>query len=286
MSFADLPHATRADAQAIVAQVSGHKRIGVAYSGGVDSATLLAVLVRAMGDRVIGLLADSESLTRTELEQARRTAAGIGARLVEFRTHEIEDPAYRANGADRCFHCKHHMFTAIEDDLVERLGLDAVAYGENADDAVAPDRPGAKAAALHEILRPLATAGLTKQRVRSLAAALGLSVADKPAAPCLASRIPHGEQVTPGKLAQIEQAEQVVRDAGFSDCRVRHHGAIARIEVPTEELGLLLDPATRIEVLTGVKAAGFANVTFDLAGMQCGAFTMQILRAPHLEERQ
>lgn len=284
MTFADLPRQQRTDAEAIVAAVAAHRRIGVAYSGGVDSATLLAVLVRAKGDDVVALLADSESLARSELAQARQTARQIGARLVEFHTDELNDPAYRANGVDRCFHCKHHMFSAIEDSLISELVLDAVAYGENADDAVAPDRPGALAATQHQILRPMAEVGITKQRVRALAAALELGVADKPAAPCLASRIPHGHQVTEAKLAQIEAAEQTVRRAGFSDCRVRHHGTIARIEVPVDELGLLADPPIREGILAGVKAAGFANVTIDLAGMQRGAFTMQILKAPHLQE--
>ncbi len=260
--FDDLSTATRADAEAVADALSDVKRLGVAYSGGVDSAVLLALSVRVLGrDRALGLLADSPSLARHELQIARSVAAQLGADVVEFATHEGDRPQYRANGADRCFYCKDELFTVISETLAEDLSLDAVAYGENADDAKRLDRPGAEAATRHRVLRPLAQAGITKARVRALAHDLGLSVADKPAAPCLASRIPHGEQVTPEKLRQVETAEQVLRDLGFSDSRVRHHGKIARIE----------------QALRAIRASGFAYVTIDLAGMQSGAFTMQII---------
>ena len=153
-----------------------------------------------------------------------------------------------------------------------------MAYGENADDAVRIDRPGARAATQHAVLRPLADAGLTKPRVRALARALGLSVADKPAAPCLASRIPHGQEVTPAKLRQVDDAESALRRHGFSDARVRHHGDIARIELPVAELARFADDAVREAVLADVRAAGFTYATLDLAGIQSGAFTLQVLR--------
>ena len=277
--FDDLPAPERADALAVAALLPPGGRLGVAYSGGVDSAVLLAVAVRVLGPDAVGLLAVSPSLARDELRLARATASEIGADLVEFETHEDANPAYRANDADRCFHCKDELFTVIDLSLAGELGLAAVAYGENADDALRPDRPGSQAATDHAVLRPLATAGLTKARVRALARALGLSVADKPAAPCLASRIPHGEEVTPAKLRQVEAAEEAVRSAGFTDCRVRHHGAIARLEVPVAELGRFGDPEVREPVVTGVRAAGFAHVTVDLGGLQSGAFTLQVVRA-------
>lgn len=284
-AFDTLPDEARADALAVATRlqqggVATQGRLGVAYSGGVDSAVLLAVAVRVLGrDNVVGLLAVSPSLARDELQLARATASDIGAELVEFRTHEDANPAYRANGADRCFHCKDEMFTVIDTTLVRSLGLAGVAYGENADDALRPDRPGAQAATNHAVLRPLASAGLTKARVRGLARALGLGVADKPAAPCLASRIPHGEEVTPAKLRQIEAAEEAVRAGGFTDCRVRHHGAIARIEVPIAELGRFGEAGVRDAVLAGVRAAGFAHVTVDLGGLQSGQFTLQVVRS-------
>lgn len=277
--FADLPGAERADAEAVAATLAGVGRLGVAYSGGVDSAVLLAVANRTLGaDRVVALLAVSPSLAGQELGLARQVAADLVANLVEFATHEQERPEYRANGADRCYHCKTELFERIEDTLVDVHRLDDVAYGENADDAVAPDRPGARAASEHRVLRPLAEAGLTKVRVRALARALGLRVADKPAAPCLASRIPHGHEVTPEKLAQVEAAEKVLRALGFTDSRVRHHGSIARIEVPLTELSRFADDEVRREALRAIRAAGFANVTVDLAGMQSGAFTLQVGR--------
>src|SRR5699024_5421748 len=133
------------------------------------------------------------------------------------------------NGTDRCFHCKDELFTRISDDLVAELGLAAVAYGENADDAKRPDRPGSQAAANHRVLRPLSAAGLSKAMVREVARALDLPVADKPAAPCLASRIPHFQEVTPEKLRQVNAAEGGLRRLGFTDSRVRHHGEVARI---------------------------------------------------------
>ena len=276
--FDDLSTATRADAEAVADALSDVKRLGVAYSGGVDSAVLLALSVRVLGrDRALGLLADSPSLARHELQIARSVAAQLGADVVEFATHEGDRPQYRANGADRCFYCKDELFTVISETLAEDLSLDAVAYCENADDAKRLDRPGAEAATRHRVLRPLAQAGITKARVRALAHDLGLSVADKPAAPCLASRIPHGEQVTPEKLRQVETAEQVLRDLGFSDSRVRHHGKIARIEVPLAEIGRFADDTVREQALRAIRASGFAYVTIDLAGMQSGAFTMQII---------
>ena len=277
--FADLPAAERADAEAVARHLPASGRLGVAYSGGVDSAVLLAVAVRALGpDDALGLLAVSDSLARDELRLARETAAEMGARVVEFATHEGDNPAYRANDVDRCFHCKDEMFSVIDERLVAELDLAAVAYGENADDAARIDRPGAQAATNHAVLRPLAEAGLTKRRVRDLARALGLSVADKPAAPCLASRIPHGQEVTPAKLKQVEAGEEALREAGFTDARVRHHGDIARIEVPVAELALFADTDRRDAVLAALRSAGFPYVTVDLAGLQSGAFTLQVLR--------
>lgn len=268
----------RADADAVAGLLAGTAPLGVAFSGGVDSAVLLALAVRTLGaDGVLALLAVSPSLAADERADAHRVAGHIGAHLVEFRTFEGENPAYRANGADRCFHCKDELFTRISADVARHHGLRAVAYGENADDVLRPDRPGARAATAHRVLRPLAEAGLTKERVRAIARALDLPCSDKPAAPCLASRIPHGHEVTPAKLAQIEQAEHALRVAGFSDWRVRHHGDIARIEVPVAEIARFADAALRGEVLRAVRAAGFRHVTVDLAGIMSGAFTLEVI---------
>lgn len=185
--------------------ISAEHPLGVAYSGGVDSAALLAAAVRIPGpDAVRALLGVPESLPRREYRAALATAARIGATVVEIPTDEIDDEHYRANDVDRCYHCKSELFSRIDAASASGLGLAALAYGEKADDARRPDRPGGRAADEHRVLRPLAEAGLTKAGVRALARDLGLVVADKPAAPCLASRIPHGEPVTPQKLRQIE----------------------------------------------------------------------------------
>jgi pyridinium-3,5-biscarboxylic acid mononucleotide sulfurtransferase len=253
-------------------------RLGVAYSGGVDSSVLMSLAARLLGPaNVVALLGVSPSLASDERAGAHEVAAAVGVPLVEVATHEGDVAAYRRNGPDRCFHCKDELFSRISDEVVDRLGLDAVAYGENADDARRPDRPGSRAATAHAVLRPLADLGLTKADVRALARELGLPNADKPAAPCLASRIPHYAEVDPAKLAQVEAAEHALRTLGFVDCRVRHHGDIARVELPEEDLVHAVSPSVRGPVIAAVRAAGFRFVTIDLAGIQSGAFTLPLV---------
>lgn len=262
-----------------VAQALGSPaRLGVAFSGGVDSSTLLALAARALGPgRTLAVLGVSPSLATDERVAAHEVARHIGVPLVEVETHEGDDPRYRANGPDRCFFCKDELFTRISDEVADRFGLTAVAYGENADDARRPDRPGSGAARRHAVLRPLADAGLTKQHVRAVARALALPCADKPAAPCLASRIPHHQEVTPEKLAQVDRAESALRRLGLTDCRVRHHGEVARVELAEADLARLADPALRAALSDGVRAAGFRFVAVDLAGIQSGAFTLPLV---------
>lgn len=262
----------------VAAAIGFPRRLGVAFSGGVDSSALLALAVRALGaDRVLAILGVSPSLAADERAAAHAVAAHVGVPLVEVTTHEGENPAYRANGPDRCFHCKDELFTRISDDVAVRYALTAVAYGENADDAARPDRPGSEAATRHEVLRPLAAAGLTKADVRAVARALDLPCADKPAAPCLASRIPHFQEVTPEKLRQVDRAESALRALGFADSRVRHHGEVARIELPGPDIARAVEPATREDLLRAVRSAGFRFVAIDLAGIQSGAFTLPLV---------
>ena len=262
------------------AQVSDISRLGVAFSGGVDSSVLLALAARALGpEHAVAILGVSASLAAAERTAAHQVAATIGATVVEVETHEMERPGYRANGPDRCFHCKDELFTAIDDQVVADQGLDAVAYGENADDARRPDRPGSRAAAAHRVLTPLADLGLTKADVRRLAHAFGLPSADKPAAPCLASRIPHFTEVDPAKLAQIERAEAGLRALGFGDLRVRHHGPVARIELPVEDLVRAVTDPLRERVRAAVVEAGFRYAAVDVAGVQSGAFTLPLVTA-------
>ncbi|GII81710.1 ATP-binding protein [Sphaerisporangium rufum] len=275
-----LTGAAAADAGRVAALLAGTAPLGVAFSGGVDSSLLLALAVRTLGPgQVVAVLGVSPSLAADERLAAHDVAAFVGARVVEVTTHEGDIAAYRANGPDRCFHCKDELFTRISDEVVTRYGLATVAYGENADDARRPDRPGHRAASEHRVLRPLAEAGLDKAAVRRLARALALPCADKPAAPCLASRIPHFAEVSPGKLAQIERAEKALRDLGFADCRVRHHGDVARIEVPLADLPRIVGGELRAAVRDAVRAAGFRTVAVDLGGIQSGAFTLPLVDA-------
>ena len=268
-----------ADAVAKVATAIGRPaRLGVALSGGVDSSVLLAVAVRALGPgRTLALLGVSPSLAADERAAAHAVAAYIGAPILEIETHEGDNPVYRANGPDRCFHCKDELFTRISDEVAARYGRTAVAYGENAYDAIRADRPGSRAAANHAVLRPLADAGLDKAAIRAIAHALGLPSADKPAAPCLASRIPHFQEVTAEKLRQVEAAESALRSFGLRECRVRHHGDIARIELPVEDLVRAVSTGLREDIHRAVTAAGFRFVALDVAGIQSGAFTLSLV---------
>jgi uncharacterized protein len=259
--------------------LTGVERLGVAFSGGVDSSVLAALAARALGpEKVVAILGVSPSLAATERDEAHVVARHIGVAVAEVETHEGDRPEYRANGPDRCFHCKDELFTRIADEVVDAYRLDAVAYGENADDARRPDRPGSQAATKHRVLRPLADLGLDKAAVRVIAREYGLPSADKPAAPCLASRIPHFQVVEPEKLAQIERAEEALRELGFGDLRVRHHGEVARIELTPDDLVRAVGPELRERVQAAVIAAGFRFVTVDLAGIQSGAFTLPLLQ--------
>ncbi|GAA1962724.1 ATP-dependent sacrificial sulfur transferase LarE [Kitasatospora viridis] len=270
----------REAADLVGALLRGAAPLGVAFSGGVDSSLLLALAVRALGpEHVVAVLGVSPSLAADERAAAHQVAAHIGARVVEVATREGESSAYRANGPDRCFHCKDELFSRISAEVVQEHGLAAVAYGENADDARRADRPGQRAATAHRVLRPLAEAGLDKAAVRRLARALGLPCADKPAAPCLASRIPHFQEVTPAKLAQVEHAERALRALGFTDSRVRHHGGTARIELPPADLARAVADPLRATLVQAVKDAGFGTVTLDLDGIRSGAFTLSVLGA-------
>ena len=258
------------------------QRLGVAFSGGVDSSLLLALAARALGvERVVALLGVSPSLAAEERSAAHQVARHVGVLIVEVETHEDDRPEYQANGPNRCFYCKDELFARIEDEVIERYRLDAIAYGENADDARRPDRPGARAATDHHVLRPLADVGMTKRAVRTVARALDLPVADKPAAPCLASRIPHHHLVTPAKLSQVERAEAALRQLGFGDLRVRHHDEVARVELPPDDLVRAVVDPLRTQVLAAVRGAGFRFVTVDLGGIQSGAFTLQLLNDDH-----
>lgn len=241
----------------------------VAYSGGVDSALLLAVASDTLGEKSLGAIADSESLPREELRAALDLAAERGWRVETVRTHELEREGYLTNRQDRCFHCKDELFLHLEP-VARRHGLEHIAYGANVDD-LSDIRPGHRAAREHGVRAPLVEAELTKEDIRALARDMGLPVWDKPSFACLSSRVPFGTPVTAETLARIEAAENILRALGFRQFRVRHHDAIARVEVGAGEFERLLDPSRREELVRGVKAAGYTYVTLDLDGYRTGS---------------
>jgi len=242
----------------------------VAFSGGVDSALVLHVASQELGERAIGITARSESLAEREYAGAVAFASAVDARHEVIQTRELHDPSYAANPVDRCYFCKRELYAKLADIAQER-GLAAIVDGYNRDDE-GDWRPGRRAAREYAVRSPLYEAGLRKADVRELAQRLGLDVWDKPALACLSSRFPYGTPITLELLRQVDRAEQAVHDAGFRACRVRHHGDIARIEVPTADLAAFADPARRQAIVDGVRAAGYRYVTLDLGGYVSGGF--------------
>ncbi|WIG61728.1 MAG: ATP-utilizing enzyme of the PP-loop superfamily [Ktedonobacterales bacterium] len=253
----------------------------VAYSGGVDSALLLKVAVDVLGERAVGTLASSEAYDDEETAAAVRIAEEMGARLVQTRTRELEDPRYAANGADRCYFCKTELFDHLEP-VARELGLAQIAYGMNADDR-GDWRPGQRAARERGVRAPLDEVGMGKREIRELARYLGLSVWDKPALACYSSRIPYGTPVTAEALAQIGRAERALRKLGLRQVRVRHHEQVARIEIDPAEFPRLLDADLREQVVAEVRAAGYLFVTLDLRGYRTGSLNEALLRKNRTE---
>ena len=247
----------------------------VAFSGGVDSTLLLRVAHDVLHDRAAGLLAVSESLPASERAEAEELAARIGCRLHIVESHEMADPRYRSNPENRCYFCKSELFTLLHQEAL-RLGFDTLAYGANLDDQ-GDYRPGMLAAGEHGVVAPLVEAGLGKTEIRLLARDLGLPNWDKPARACLSSRIPHGIEVTPERLAAIEKAEAGLYGLGFRQVRVRWHEQIARIEIADEEIGRLADPQLRKRAAAVVRGAGFRFVTLDLEGYRQGSLNPSLL---------
>jgi len=273
----------------------------VAYSGGVDSVFLACVAHQVLGKKALAVIADSPSLPRRELEEALATAEQFHFPVRVVRTQEFENSAYLANPNNRCYFCKHELFTELAP-LAKAEGFAVLAYGENASD-VGDHRPGARAAAEFQVRAPLKEAGLSKAEIRELSTQLGLPTADKPQMACLSSRIPYGETVTEEKLRMIEQGENLLRDLGFYDVRVRHHEIrcaefkvgnekfltkaapasellappsaivrhLARIEVGPTELPRLLENGLASKIAEQLKQFGYTHVTLDLQGYRRGS---------------
>lgn len=254
---------------ALLTILKGSGRLLVAYSGGVDSAYLAWAAHRVLGDRMLAVIADSASLARTQLADALAFAQEQGIPVEVIATSELERAEYVRNDGQRCFQCKDELFSVMEGLRAER-GFDSIAYGVNLDDQ-GDFRPGQRAAREHHVAAPLLEAGLTKQEIRELAGAAGLRVWDKPASACLSSRIEYGRPVTREALSVVEQGEDALRELGFRQFRVRHHGDIVRIEIAQDELARALTAEMAAQFTAIFKQLGFKFVTLDLEGFRSGS---------------
>jgi uncharacterized protein len=249
----------------------------VAYSGGTDSAYLAFAAHQSLGEKMRAIIADSSSLPRTELAAALAFAAEHNIPIQILQTNELENPDYRRNDAHRCFHCKDELFTQMEQARIAS-GFAHIAYGMNLDDRN-EFRPGQQAAANHHAVAPLVTAQLNKSEIRQLAREANLSLADKPASACLASRIEYGRPVSRENLSQVERAEAALHALGFPQVRVRHHGDLARIEIAREDLAGALSLTSLEKITAAIKPLGFLYVTLDTEGYRSGSMNDTLLAA-------
>ncbi|WP_337176156.1 ATP-dependent sacrificial sulfur transferase LarE [Paludisphaera sp.] len=255
---------------ALIAVIRGYGRTAVAYSGGVDSAVVARAAREALGDDAVAVTAVSQSLASGELEEAEAMARKIGIRHRVIRTEEFADPNYVRNAPDRCYFCKSELYGRLAG-MMGELGVDAIASGANLDDA-GDHRPGMKAAGEKGVRHPLQEAGLGKADVRALALAWGLPAWDKPAAPCLSSRIAYGVEVSPERVGMVDRAEAWLRGRGLRLLRVRYHeGDMARIEIPAEDFPRLAADPIRSELVAAFRGFGFKFVTLDLEGFRSGS---------------
>ncbi|NOZ58532.1 MAG: ATP-dependent sacrificial sulfur transferase LarE [Euryarchaeota archaeon] len=252
---------------------SRHGSAVIAFSGGVDSSVVAAAAKRALGDRALAVTADSSTLSKRELSIARQVAREIGIRHRVIKEDELEDERFAANPENRCYYCRAKLAGALKE-IAEREGYAVVVDGAHVGDT-REHRPGLKALKEHGVRSPLLELGFDKQDVREIAALLGLSVKDKPAMACLASRIPYGERITREKLERVEKAESFFFERGFTTVRVRVHGDIARVELLREEIPLAVQ--LREEIVAHLKALGFTYVTLDLEGYRSGSMD-EVLR--------
>jgi uncharacterized protein len=245
-------------------------KVVVAYSGGVDSTFLLKAAVDTLGtENVLACIGVSSSLGKSQYNRAIECAKIIGATVEEVKVHEVLDTKYSANNPDRCFHCKSHLYTVLQN-IAEKKGFGSVICGCNFDD-LDDFRPGNKAAKVYGVLSPLAEAQMNKDDIRNMSRKLDLPTADIPASPCLASRLTYGLEVTEQRLKQVDQAEDFLRKLGFVEFRVRHHDTIARIEVRPEDMEKVTNERRRQKIVEKLKSIGFKYITVDLQGFRSGS---------------
>jgi pyridinium-3,5-biscarboxylic acid mononucleotide sulfurtransferase len=259
----------RARLERLRALIAPLGEVVVAYSGGVDSSLVLRVAHEVLGARAHGVIGRSDSYAARELALALEQATAFGARVEVVTTGELSDAKFRANALDRCYHCKSELYRRL-DEVAARTGATAVLDGTITDD-LADWRPGRRAAAERQVRSPLAELGFAKADVRAAAAHYGLASRDKPASPCLASRIPYGTEITRDNLGMVERAEELVRSLGFRELRVRHHGDVARIELPLADLARALVPEVRSQLIEALSGIGYRFVALDLAGLRSGS---------------
>ena len=259
----------RAKEAALEARLRDAGRVLVAFSGGVDSSYLALAAHRALGEGALAVTAVSASYPESHRRIAEDVVRRFAIRHRFVDTHEMERAGYRANGPDRCYHCKSELFEVLGR-MRAALGFDAVAYGVNLDDT-GDFRPGHRAAEERGVLSPFLDVALSKAEIRALSRDAGLPTADLPASACLASRLPYGMEVTRERLHQVEEAEERLRGLGFRQLRVRHHGAVARVEIAPEELARALDPEAARAIVAALKPLGFRYVALDLEGYRTGA---------------
>jgi uncharacterized protein len=249
----------------------------VALSGGADSAYLAWAAQRALGRRALSVTALSPSFSAYDRTMVEDFVRETGVRHQFVETHEMDNPAYRANATDRCYFCKDELFEVL-DKLAAGRKFAAVCYGVNADDTL-DFRPGHRAATEHQVLAPLLDVGMAKPEIRALSERAGLPTWDRPASACLSSRLPYGTEVTPERLALVERGEAALRDLGFRQFRVRLHDKLARVEISPEEMALAFSPDMAAKIAQRLKAAGFAYVALDLEGYRQGSLNETILKA-------
>jgi uncharacterized protein len=254
---------------ALLARLRASGRVLVAFSGGVDSSYLAWAAREALGEDALAVTALSPSYPDSHRRMAERIARDFGIPHRFIETREMESEAYRRNGADRCYHCKSELFARL-DGILEELGFEAIAYGINTDDT-GDFRPGHRAADEHRVLSPFLDVQLCKQEIRALSRTVGLPTADLPASACLSSRLPYGTEVTPERLAQVEEGEERLRALGFRQVRLRHHGDLARVEIAPEEMQRAFDPEVAAEIARVIKPLGFRWVSLDLEGYRMGS---------------